>query len=75
MSRHTLTFLVPIFYLFMLTHDHVRKVTSVIISPWKCGKRAEIRMMYASIVVLEDKQQLCPGLLVLTASDSVPVSM
>lgn len=38
-----------------VTHDHMREVTSVIIFPWKYGKRAEMMVTSASVVVLEDK--------------------
>lgn len=68
LRRHSPHFLAPIFYPFiMLTYNYVSKVTSVIVSPWKYGKRVESEIMYAAVVGLEDKEQLCTDLSVLTA--------
>lgn len=59
----------------MLTHDYVRGVTSVITSPWKYGKRVEIKSIYTSIVVAGDEEQLCCGQSVLIASHAGPAPL
>ena len=65
LSKNLLTFLGLIFYLFiMLTHDYLREVTSVIITPWKESRNQDDLCKYWGT---RGKIQLCPALSVLTA--------